>query len=172
MVLLYLFGFDGWVKLGVARCPCERLRRGFWQNVHPKALCGKLDDAKLLRIWAGDYAIEQALHAALLSDCGEFYRAERTKEITEFIDNVLEILPLPPTQKVQCCKPVKRACCLGRALDGKSREDHMFRALATKGKTAPCPKCGKVISIRNDKLKAHQKSKSCTRQDYSSERLP
>ena len=120
MVLLYLFSFgDGWVKLGCARCPYERLQRGFWQNVHPEALCNKLDDAKLLRLWAGTWTDEQALHAALLP------------------------------------------CCLGRALDGKGREDHMFRSLATKGKTRPCPKCGKEISIRNDKLKAHQKSKGC-----------
>ena len=62
MVLLYLFKFsDGWVKLGVARCPYERLQRGFWHNAHPAALCGKLDAARLLRVWAGDYAIEQAL---------------------------------------------------------------------------------------------------------------
>jgi hypothetical protein len=162
MVLLYLFQFDGWVKLGVASCPYERLQRGFWQNVHPAALCGKLDRARLLRVWAGDLPIEQALHAALHSEAGEFYPAERTEEITAFVDNVLEPLPLPPTQTVQCCKPVKRACCLGRALDGKGREDHMFRSLATKGKSAPCPRCGLQISIRNDKLKKHQKSKNCS----------
>jgi hypothetical protein len=131
--------------------------------VHPLALCGKLDKAQLLCIWAGDHAIEQAFHSASQGDCGEFYRADHTEEIIAFLNNVLEPLPLPPPQEVQCCKPVKRACCLGRALDGKSREDHMFRALATKGKTAPCPKCGKVISIRKDKLKAHQRSKNCTR---------
>jgi hypothetical protein len=162
MVLLYLFSFDGWVKLGVASCPYQRLQRGFWHCVHPPALCGKLDQAKLMRLWAGDYAIEQALHAALLPDCGEFYPADHTEEIITFLDHVLEPLPLPPPQKVQCCKPVKRACCLGRALDGKGREDHMYRSLATKGKTAPCPRCGLQISIRNDKLKAHQKSKNCT----------
>ena len=153
MVLLYLFRFgDGWVKLGCAtKCPYERLQFGFWQNVHPEALCNKLDDAKLLRLWAGTWLDEQALHAALVKDCGEFYRAERTEEITSFIDNVLEPLPLPPPQEVRCSKPIKRACCLKRALDGKGREDHMFRSVATKGKTALCPKCGKQISIRNDK---------------------
>ena len=159
MGVLYLFQFDGWVKLGVAKCPYERLKRGFWHNVHPEALCNKLDDAKLLRLWAGDYAIEQALHAALLSDCGEFYRGERAQEITEFVDNVLDQLPLPPTQKVYCRKPVKRGCCLG--LGHKRREDHLCRSFATKGRTAPCPRCGKQINVRSDKLKAHQKSKSC-----------
>ena len=57
--------------------------------------CGKLDEARLLRVWAGDYAIEQALHAALLSDHGEFYPAERAREITAFLDNVVEPLELP-----------------------------------------------------------------------------
>ena len=160
MTVVYLFSFDGYVKLGVAKCIYERLRRGFWHNVHPEALCGKLASPTLLRLWAGDHAIEQALHASLQSERGEFYPAERTEELTSFIDNVLEPLPLPLLPKIECC-PVKRACCLGRALDGKSREDHMLRSLATRGKTAPCPKCGKHVSIRNDKLKAHQKSKNC-----------
>ena len=164
MTVLYLFGFGGkFVKFGVASCLQERLTRGFWHNKHPKELCNELGDPILLRLWDGDLKIEQALHAYLHSEYGEFYPAERTNELTEFIDNILEPLPLPPIpKKITCCKPVKRACCLGRALDGKGREDHMFRSLATKGKTAPCPKCGKIVSIRNDKLKAHQKSRNCT----------
>ena len=163
-MVLYLFGFPGWVKLGVAaNCPYKELQR-VWHKVHPKELCNKLGRAKLLRAWAGDFATEQALHAALRTDPahGEFYPANRTKEIVDFVDNVCEPLELPPEpQEMQFSQPIKRACCLGRALDGKSREDHMLRSLATKGKTAPCPRCGKMISIRHDKLKAHQNGKSC-----------
>ena len=166
MVLLYLFQcHDGWLKLGVAAaCPYKELQRGFWHKVHPKELCNKLQTAKLMRVWAGDYATEQALHAALVTnpDHGEFYPAERTKEIVDFVDNVCEPLELPPEpQQMQFSQPIKRACCLGRALGGHTREDHMCRSLATRGKTAPCPRCGKLISVRNDKLKQHQLGKSC-----------
>ena len=179
MTVLYLFDFGEFVKLGVAGCLQKRIARGFWHNRHPEELCNKLDDPILLRLWDGDWKIEQALHDYLRFEYGEFspaeraeeekskdknefYRAEHTKEITEFIDTVLQPLPLPLMPKITCCKPVKRNCCLERSLDGKTREDHMFRSLATKGKTAPCPKCGKIVSIRNDKLKAHQKSRNCT----------
>ena len=165
MVLLYLFQcYDGWVKLGVAKDPYKELQRGFWHKVHPVELCNKLEQAKLMHVWAGDWATEQALHAALKAEKahGEFYPAGRTKEIVDFVNNVCEPLPLPPEpQQMQFSQPVKRACCLGRALGGHTREDHMMRSLATKGKRAPCPRCGNMVSVRKEHLQKHQRGKSC-----------
>ena len=82
-MVVYIFGFPGgWTKMGyTARCPYVRQEFGFWQNLHPSALCGRLADAELLHLFEGGEDIERALHSALAADVGEFYAPGRLSQI-------------------------------------------------------------------------------------------
>ena len=164
---IYIFGYGDWVKMGyTSEGPFERKARGFWHDSHPRALCGRLDDCRLLHYWSGSLPLEEALHKVLVSDCpnSEFYRAERLPEILDFLGNVLEPLVLPedpgleqwPPRKLNCCDPDRR-------FQEFRREEHGCRSYATKGRTAPCGLCGAVVSIRTDKLKQHQRTAKCQR---------
>ena len=107
---------------------------------------------------------EKAMHAALIPDCGEFYRRERLDEILSLLRMALGTLPLPPPLPPMPVSSHKlRACCRGSSYAGFERDDHHRRSLATRGKRAPCDKCGKMVSIRDDKKKAHQEGGGCRR---------
>ena len=166
-MVLYVFGFPGFVKLGVAKtCPYQRMERGFWHNAHPPALCNLLDDCELLHLFEGGLAEEQALHAALGPCAGEFYARARLPELLGLVRCMLEELPLPPPRPVVPAPAhMKSRCCRAAAgLPADSpcnRSDHSNRSLATKGEKKPCPRCGKRVSVRDDKLKQHQRGHSC-----------
>ena len=160
-MVVYVFEFPGnWFKMGYHwRCPYERLDRGFWWNLHPDDLCGRLDDTRLLYLFKGDQATEKALHSALKADIGEFYAPGRLAEVVGLLKLTLDPLPLPPPRPPVRTQPVvKRVCCGG---PGGMRADHKARSFVTKGKTAPCGICGKIVSVRRDKLKQHQKGPAC-----------
>ena len=187
--MLYVFAFgDDWIKVGfTARCPFQRRRLGFWHNVHPTELCGRLGDCELLHLFECDevpspsplcplYPLvcfcclntcevtEKAMHAALIPDRGEFYRRDRLDEILSLLRMSLGTLPLPPPLPPMPVSSHKlRACCRGSSYAGFERDDHHRRSLATRGKRAPCDKCGKMVSIRDDKKKAHQEGGGCRR---------
>ena len=92
----------------------------------------------------------------------EFYRAERLPEILEFLGNVLEPLELPQDPGLKPRPPRKLNCCdKKRRHQEFRREEHGCRSYATKGLTAPCGLCGATVSIRDDKLKQHQKTAKC-----------
>ena len=160
-MVVYIFEFAaGWIKMGwAARCPYIRYDRGFWYNIHPEELCGRLDEARLIRLFEGDEAIEKALHAAMGPDVGEFYAPGRLAEVVGLLELALHPLPLPtPRPAVRTQPVVKRVCCGG---PGGPRADHKARSVATKGQSAPCDRCGKIVSVRRDKLKQHQRSSVC-----------
>ena len=71
--MIYIFAFgDSWVKVGYTDVgPYERRRLGFWHNVHPTALCHRLDECELVALFAGDEPTENAIHAALLPFAGD-----------------------------------------------------------------------------------------------------
>ena len=160
--MIYIFAFGPeYFKLGYAkRCPYQRKSQGFWHNQHPDALCHKLDQCQLLHLWEGPQKLEEALHAALAPDCGEFYLVARLEEVVSFLANVLEPLPLPEDPGLLPWPPKKKPCC-GRKRDGFERADHAARSFVTKGQTAPCDRCGRVVNVRKDKLKEHHKSAVC-----------
>lgn len=162
-MVLYVFAFDGYFKLGyTAHCPYGRLAMGFWHCVHPPELCGRLGECALTHLFDGDEAIERALHAALIPDCGEFYKACRLEEVLGLVRLTLTQLPLPPHQKIATTpNPLQLRPCCGGSHRGYGRDDHKRRAAATKGKSVACPTCGKSVSCRNDKLKQHQRSSAC-----------
>ena len=160
-MVIYVFEFPGnWIKMGWAcRCPYERLDLGFWWNRHPDDLHGKLDDVDLLYLFEGDEATEKALHSALKADIGEFYAPGRLAEVVGLLKLTLDPLPLPPPRPPVRMQPVvKQGCCGG---PGGSRPDHARRSYATKGITAPCDRCGRIVSVRRDSLKRHQRSPIC-----------
>ena len=162
-MVLYVFVFpSGWSKMGfAAQCPYKRLDTGFWHCVHPQELCGHLDDCTLTHLFAGNHDIEMALHAALSPDVGEFYAPGRAEEVVALMQMALDPLPLPPPRpRLAIGKPNLRPCC-GAQNAGYQRDDHRRRGFVTKGKSAPCAKCGKLVSVRSDKLKQHQRSSSC-----------
>ena len=160
--MLYLFGWPGWIKMGYAkRCPYDRLQLGFWHNDHPAALCGRLDECVLLHAFACDMATEEALHSALGPDCGEFYVASRLPELLGLLSMALEPLPLPPARPITPVLPKMMKPCCGGEHGGYQRDDHRRRSAATTGLKAPCPRCGKSVGVRRDKLKKHQESRAC-----------
>ena len=97
------------------------------------------------------------MHAALIPECGEFYRCSRLDEILALLRLALNALPFPPEPPpAPMPSPKLRACCRGSSYGGFERQDHFRRSYATRGQSAPCAKCGKMINIRPHKLKAHQ----------------
>ena len=162
-MVLYVFAFrHGWIKMGFATaCPYKRLDMGFSHCVHPPALCGHLDECTLTHLFSGGLDIEQALHAALVPDAGEFYGPGRVDEVVALMQAALDPLPLPPPRPRQAVgRPNLRSCCRSQS-SGYQRDDHRRRGFVTKGQTAPCGRCGKLVSVRSDKLKQHQRSSSC-----------
>jgi len=163
---IYVFDFGPYIKLGwTGPGPYERLAAGFWHVKHPRALCKRLDQCELLHLWEGSLKLERALHDLLLPDCGEFYRKERLPEMVSFLANVLEPLALPRDPCLQPRTPRKLVCCDPcRDFPEYRREDHAKRSMATKDRKAPCRLCGRLVAVRSDKLKQHQKSAGCKRQ--------
>ena len=123
--MLYIFSWPepGWFKMGFAGCPYQRLQRGFWHNTHPPALCGRLNECVLLHAFAGDEAIEKALHDALGADCGEFYMASRLPEVLRLLCLTLERLPLPALPPAPVLPIMLKPCCGGEH-GGFQRDDH------------------------------------------------
>ena len=155
--MIYVFSFDTHFKIGyAATCPWRRLSAGFWHNVHPLELCGKLDQATLLFLFDGDEKLEQAMHAALHPCVGELYPMERLGSVMDFLRRVLEPLPITDRPRLHDRPPRKRPCC-GADNGGYQRDDHHRRALACNGKTSECEKCKRPISIRNDHQANHVK---------------
>ena len=155
--MIYVFSFDTHFKIGyAATCPWRRLSAGFWHNVHPLELCGKLDQATLLFLFDGDEKLEQSMHAALVPDIGEFYSMDRMGDVMDFLRRVLVPLPIPDRPRLHARPPRKRPCC-GADNGGYQRDDHHRRALVCKGKTRECEKCKRPISIRNDHQANHVK---------------
>ena len=159
--MIYIFSFGPFFKMGYASLgPYERKAMGFWHNKHPEALCHRLDQCTLLHLYTGSEAMEKVLKAALVPDCGEFFLAARLQEVVGFLALCLEPLPLPEDPQLEPFPPRKKPCCGGEH-GGFERAEHAARSFATKGKEAPCSRCGRVVSIRTDTLKRHQKRPIC-----------
>jgi len=154
--MIYIFVWESHFKLGSCNDPFERLERGFWHDVHPVELCGKLDDCRLAHLFKGDLQFEQILHELLIPDCGEFYRLRRFEEILHVLQLCLDAVELPETRRPSVrSMTIKRPCCGGQH-GTFQRDDHMRRSFVTKGKKAPCQRCGKMLSVRRDKVKQHR----------------
>ena len=162
-MVLYIFKIHGWYKFGVAaRCPWERFQQyGFWHMQHPTELCNRLnfDDVELVNVFKGGLDQELAIKTAYPGDVSEFYANDRYAKLLDLCKN-LEKMSLPERPATMNEPKNFRGCCL--QLGHSKRLKHVWRSKATKGKNAACPKCGKVVSIRFDKLLQHQRSRTCT----------
>ena len=158
--MIYIFAWASHFKLGYAACPWRRLASGFWHDLHPLALCGLLGDPELLYAFEGEQELEMAMHGVLGPAIGEFYDRARLEDTVSFLRLVLEPMPLPERPMLYIWPRRLRPCC-GGDNGGYQRDDHMRRARATKGKTRPCERCGKKISVRVDHWKSH--AKRCVR---------
>ena len=106
--MIYVFSFDTHFKIGyAAKCPRRRLSAGFWHNVHPLELCGKLDQATLLFLFDGDEKLEHSMHAALVPDIGEFYSMDRMGDVMDFLRRVLVPLPIPDRPRLYARPPAQ-----------------------------------------------------------------
>ena len=86
------------MKVGWAKDPMQRAIDGWWENSHPKELCGKLCPLhyELLGLWEGTQEEEKALHEqwneGILSrkDChNEFYEVSEWPKISRELCNRL-----------------------------------------------------------------------------------
>ena len=161
-MVLYIFKIHGFWKLGVAKeCAWKRFKeKGFWHLQHPKELCKRLSfaDVELVHLFQGGLDEELAIKAAHPGDVGEFYTGDRYAEILSACAH-LNALPLPPRPAAMNEHKNFRGCCLDLGHD--RRQDHTLRSALTKGRRAPCKKCGKKLSIRTDKIEQHQRGRNC-----------
>ena len=170
-IMIYLVSFSSHFKVGYASNMAGRMGRGFWHNLHPPQLCGRLDEFVLDYVFKGSLEIEKALHAALQPDVGEFYASSRFQEVSQFLFNALEFLSAPRwtvssgifhrRSRYQAYGLGDlRSCCGGRSGAYVTREHHR-RAKVTVGQRRACAICGQQVSIRIDHLKRHQRSSNC-----------
>ena len=76
--MIYIVIFEPcYFKVGACADIYGRLTQGYWMNVHPSMLCGRLDNFRLYKLFRGDLDCERAVHAILCPVVGEFYELER-----------------------------------------------------------------------------------------------
>ena len=122
--MLYAFRFDSWVKLGWAKDPGQRAANGFWENSHPKELCGKLclPHFECIGLWeCPEKETEEELQRQF--NAGELKRKDNYNEFYEILEwpkiyRELMTLFTPLPLLTEYPKPnehmkSKRECCGG-----------------------------------------------------------
>ena len=110
-MVLYIFEVSNtqFIKMGfTSGCPWNRIRDGFWKQVHPEQCCGKLgwDDLQLIHMSPGTLENEAFIKEQIPPEKGEFWPRERLDSLLLMM-KVLAIgehncsnedweLPLPP----------------------------------------------------------------------------
>ena len=134
-MVLYVFEVLGtdYIEMGyTSGCPWGRIRDGFWKQVHPTGVCGKLgwDDLNLIALSPGSLEDEALIKAEVSGREGEFWPRSQLEIIllafkviacgTHGCDNVNWELPLPPRpefplqgrgiEKLECCGGTRHLC--------------------------------------------------------------
>ena len=123
--MIYAFAWkEGWVKVGWACDPMQRASDGWWENSHPKELCGKLcpPHCELLGLWEGTQEEEKALqeqwNEGVLKhqDChNEFYEASEWPKIFRELMTYHTPLPLLTAYPAPSGhEKSRKKCCGGR----------------------------------------------------------
>ena len=117
--MLYIFKVRdfGFFKFGFTdqTNPWNRIQAGFWSNVHPKELCGKLDpeNFELIYLFEGDVKLERAMQSIFPPDTGEFWRADDLEDFVWMLKLLTEEIPIPPRPSFVKSDAKKLACCTG-----------------------------------------------------------
>ena len=177
-MVLYIFGIRGtsWLKVGyTTHCPWSRARDGYWKNIYPPELCGKLgwSDLELLALALGALEDEAAVKLALPPHTGEFWPSHQLEPLRQVILGVnggQPFLPLPPRppspapgrgeEKLACCGGTAHVCTVCsrrfmRSIKLWQHHEDVHRCVRVK-----CA-CGERVIPRN--LKRHQQSRGCKR---------
>ena len=143
------------------------------QRTPPRGVCGCLGygDLKLLALFEGGLAEEQALQHRVPADSFEFWRRSRLPLILATLGEMgVAVLPLEPKPNWTEPTPTRRPCCGGKQyrcarcpatfatcahLKQHVRDKHINQDVRT-----CCPKCGKGVKHARN-LKAHFKTKAC-----------
>ena len=100
--------------------PWNRIQNGFWTNVHPKELCGKLgfQNFNLLHVFEGDEKLERAMQRIFPPHAGEFWNDEDLSDFVWLLKLITIEMRIPPrpcfietdVEKLACCTGVWHVC--------------------------------------------------------------
>ena len=96
--------------------PWNRIQNGFWTNVHPKELCGKLgfQNFNLLHVFEGDEKLERAMQSIFPPHAGEFWKDEDLSDFVWLLKLITIEMRIPPRPCFQYTEHVEKlACCTG-----------------------------------------------------------
>jgi hypothetical protein len=125
VVMLYVFKVlntpffkFGWTE---KEDPWDRIQTGFWTNVHPKELCGKLhpENLELIFLFEGDRRLELCMQSIFPPAHGEFWKDEDLDDMIQMLKLIAEELPVPSrpcflytqhAEKLSCCTGILHTC--------------------------------------------------------------
>ena len=171
--MLYIFEVIGsdFIKFGYTRNQnvYYRIQSGFWTNIHPEELCGKLapENLKLHSVFVGDMCLESRIKSTIKPSCGEFYK----REFLNILTNILKFLTTEgpifhrPTdnffvmnfEKLPCCSGISFSCNIcGKNFKREHKLYEHKREVHAKKNRITCG-CGEIVIKRN--LKRHELTK-------------
>ena len=140
--MLYIFDVLGedWIKIGFTAQldPWIRIANGFWTNIHPVELCGKLgpENLNLIFLFEGNVKLEAVIKSLFPPVIGEFWYKDRLDEIVGMLRLMTEELKIPTRPLLLDISGERLPCC--------------------GGEIQQCSECGKTFK-RQDKLARHKK---------------
>ena len=118
--MLYIFKVVDlpWFKFGYTEQtnPWNRIQTGFWTNVHPTELCGRLGPEcfELIALFEGDVKLERAMQSIFPPHTGEFWKDEDIEAFVWMLKLITDEIPIPPRPEFQQKVHVEKlACCTG-----------------------------------------------------------
>ena len=95
--------------------PWNRIQKGFWTNLHPTELCGKLgsQNLNLVHVFEGDYNLEKCIQSLFPPECGEFWRKDDLPKIIKMLRLMTSELEIPIRPDFVETEVDKLSCCSG-----------------------------------------------------------
>ena len=95
--------------------PWNRIQKGFWTNLHPMELCGKLgsQNLNLVHVFEGDYNLEKCIQNLFPPQCGEFWEKDDLPKIIEMLRLMTSELEIPTRPDFEETEVDKLSCCSG-----------------------------------------------------------